>query len=274
MIPPALSRLAANPADDVVLVCPGITYRRDAIDRLHTGTPHQLDLWRISRARVDDTDMDQMLQLLADALFPGRDWRWEARVHPYTLNGRQIDVASGDEWVEVWECGLAHPDVLAGAGLQAWSGLALGMGLDRLLMLRKQIPDVRLLRSSDSRVAGQMTDLEPYRPVSDLPAVTRDLSVAIPADDHAEELGDRIRDALGADANSLEAVTIVSETSYRDVPSVARARLGMNESHKNVLVRITIRPFDRTLTDTAANIVRDRVYDTIHQGTTGQWTTR
>jgi phenylalanyl-tRNA synthetase alpha chain len=125
MIPPALSRLAANPADDVVLVCPGITYRRDAIDRLHTGTPHQLDLWRISRARVDDTDMDQMLQLLADALFPGRDWRWEARVHPYTLNGRQIDVASGDEWVEVWECGLAHPDVLAGAGLQAWSGLAL-----------------------------------------------------------------------------------------------------------------------------------------------------
>jgi phenylalanyl-tRNA synthetase alpha chain len=141
-------------------------------------------------------------------------------------------------------------------------------------MLRKQIPDIRLLRSSDSRVAGQMTDLEPYRPVSDLPAVTRDLSVAIPADDHAEELGDRIRDALGADADSLEAVTIVSETSYRDVPSVARARLGMNESHKNVLVRITIRPFDRTLTDTAANIVRDRVYDTIHQGTTGQWTTR
>ena len=46
MIPPALARLADNPADDVLLVCPGITYRRDAIDRLHTGTPHQLDLWR------------------------------------------------------------------------------------------------------------------------------------------------------------------------------------------------------------------------------------
>jgi phenylalanyl-tRNA synthetase alpha chain len=39
MIPPALARLAEDHADDVLLVCPGITYRRDAIDRLHTGTP-------------------------------------------------------------------------------------------------------------------------------------------------------------------------------------------------------------------------------------------
>ena len=46
-----------------------------------------------------------------------RAWRWEPRVHPCTLNGRQVDVLNGDEWVEVWECGLAHPDVLAGAGL-------------------------------------------------------------------------------------------------------------------------------------------------------------
>ena len=44
MISPALARLADNPADDVLLVCPGITYRRDAIDCLQTGTPHQLDL--------------------------------------------------------------------------------------------------------------------------------------------------------------------------------------------------------------------------------------
>ena len=59
------------------------------------------------------------------------------------------------------------------------------MGLDRLLMLRKGIPDIRLLRSADPRVAGQMTDLEPYRPVSYLPAVTRDLSVAISVGDDA-----------------------------------------------------------------------------------------
>lgn len=101
LIPPALVRLAADPADDVLLVCPGITYRRDAIDRLHTGTPHQLDLWRITRRRMGEGHMREMLQVLVDALAPGREWRSDLRQHPYTLHGRQVDVANGDEWVEV-----------------------------------------------------------------------------------------------------------------------------------------------------------------------------
>ena len=270
MIPPALARLAGDPADDVLLVCPGITYRRDSIDRLHTGTPHQLDLWRITRRRVGDAHLEEMIHLLLDALVPGRAWRWERRVHPYTLDGRQIDVRDGDEWVEVWECGIAHPDALADAGLDGWSGLALGMGLDRLLMLRKGIPDIRLLRSTDVRVARQMNDLKPYRPVSDLPAVSRDLSIAIPVDDEAEQLGDRIRDALGDRADILEAVTILSETSYASLPPRARERLGMTEAQKNVLVRLYLRPLDRTLTDAEVNGLRDHVYEAIHEGSTGQ----
>lgn len=274
MIPPALARVADNPADDVLLVCPGITYRRDAIDRLHTGTPHQLDLWRITRHGMGDANLDEMLHILVDALVPGRAWHWEPRVHPYTLNGRQVDVRNGDEWVEVWECGLAHPDVLADAGLDGWSGLALGMGLDRLLMLRKGIPDIRLLRSADPRIAAQMTDLDPYRSVSDLPAVTRDLSVAILVDADAEQLGDRIRTALGDRVDILEAVTIVSETSYTDLPPIARQRLGIKAAQKNVLVRLDLRPLDRTLTDAEANGLRDDVYEAIHEGSTGQWAAR
>lgn len=169
MIPPALRALAADPLDDVVLVCPGMVYRRDAIDRLHTGTPHQLDVWRIARRPLGNADMDEMTGLLVEALVPGRRWRAEARVHPYTLDGRQVDVDADGDWVEVWECGLAHPDVLARAGLAGWHGLALGMGLDRFLMLGKGIPDIRLLRSADPRVAAQMLDLSPYRPVSAMP---------------------------------------------------------------------------------------------------------
>lgn len=242
MIPPALTRLAADPADDVLLVCPGITYRRDAIDRLHSGTPHQLDLWRITRDHVGEGHLDDMIEVLANAVARGRTWRAEPRQHPYTLHGRQVDVASGHEWIEVWECGLAHPDVLAGAGLDGWSGLALGMGLDRLLMLKKGIPDIRLLRATDPRIDRQMADLEPYRPVSDLPAVTRDLSVAMPADTDTEQLGDRVRNALGHRADLIESVTIVSETAYGDLPPAARERLGMIETQKNVLVRVVIRP--------------------------------
>ncbi len=269
MIPPALARLAADPADDVLLVCPGITYRRDSIDRLHTGTPHQLDLWRITRGRVGEEHLDEMIEVLAGALVPGRAWRAEPRRHPYTLEGRQVDVADGDEWIEVWECGLAHPDVLAGAGLHGWSGLALGMGLDRLLMLRKGIPDIRLLRATDPRIVSQMNDLEPYRPVSHLPAVTRDLSVATAAGTDTEQLGDRVRQALGDGADLLESATIISETAYGDLPATARDRLGMVDTQKNVLVRLVIRPYDRTLTDAEANRLRDRVYQAIHDGTAG-----
>ena len=271
MVPPALRALAADPVDDVLLVCPGIVFRRDAIDRLHAGTPHQLDLWRITRRPMSTDALDEMIGTLADVLVPGLPVRAEARVHPYTLEGRQVDVRAGGEWVEVWECGLAHPEVLAGAGLDGWSGLALGMGLDRLLMLRCDIPDIRLLRSTDPRVASQLLHLQPYRPVSDLPAVRRDLSVAVDADDDAEDLGDRVRDALGDDADAIEAVEVLSATAYDDLPDAARARLGLEPSQQNLLVRLVLRPFDRTLTDAEANELRDRVYAALHRGAVMTW---
>ena len=117
MIPPALRRLARQPGDDVLLACPGMVYRRDAIDWQHTGTPHQLDLWRITRQAVSGTDLDQMITVLLGALVPGLPHRQQPRTHPYTLHGRQVDVYHDGRWVEVWECGLAHPGVLAAAGL-------------------------------------------------------------------------------------------------------------------------------------------------------------
>ncbi|MEA5361459.1 hypothetical protein VA596_18080 [Amycolatopsis sp., V23-08] len=98
--------------------------------RATPGTPRQLDLWRL------------------------RD-----RPRPYTVDGARLDVEHDGAWVEVAECGLASPAVLARAGL------ALGMGLDRMLMLLKCIPDIRLLRSAAPTVADQMLDLEPCRPV-------------------------------------------------------------------------------------------------------------
>ena len=169
MIPPALRRLARQPGDDVLLSCPGIVYRRDAIDWQHTGTPHQLDLWRITRQAMSSTDMDQMIAVLLGALVPGLPHRQQPRTHPYTLDGRQVDVYHGGRWVEVGECGLAHPSVLAAAGLPGRSGLAVGIGLDRLLMLVKHIPDIRLLRSGDPRITRQMRDLARYQQVSVMP---------------------------------------------------------------------------------------------------------
>jgi phenylalanyl-tRNA synthetase alpha chain len=238
---------------------------------LHTGTPHQLDLWRISRHELTARDLDEMTSLLAGALVPGLPHRAEARVHPYTLDGRQVDALTDDEWVEVWECGLAHPEVLRAAGVHGRTGLALGMGLDRLVMLRKGIPDIRLLRAADPRISSQLLDLEPYQPVSALPAVVRDLSIAVDVADDAELLGDRAREALGPDVACLESIEVLSETGWLQLPDAAVRRLGMDASQKNVLARIVLRPLDRTLTDAEANTLRDRVYAGLHRGRVMTW---
>jgi len=293
MIPPLLREIAAGiaagsaasgaggppPAGDLLLVCPGLVYRRDTIDRLHTGEPHQADLWRLTRGwHPGRRELLEMAEAAVGAALPGAEWRAVPADHPYTLGGLQVDVRAGaEEWVEVGECGVAHPRVLAGAGLDPaeHGGLAMGLGLDRLLMLAKGVDDIRLLRSADPRVASQMLDLEPYRPVSTRPPVRRDLSLAVSAELTAEELGDRVRSALGdARAAQVEAIELLSETPGPALPPAAAARLGLRPGQKNVLVRLTIRDLSRTLTQREANELRDAVYAALHEGTVYVWAAR
>ena len=211
-----------------------------------------------------------MIAVLLGALTPALPHRQQPRAHPYTRRGRQVDLYHGGRWVEVWECGLAHPRVLAAAGLPGRSGLALGMGLDRLVMLAKHIPDIRLLRSGDPRITGQMLDLARYQHVSSMPAITRDLSVAVSDDEDEETLGDRVRDALGADTSRVEEIRVLSATAYQQLPASAISRLRAKPGQKNLLVRIVLRDLEKTLANEAANALRDRIYRALHQGTEHQ----
>jgi phenylalanyl-tRNA synthetase alpha chain len=272
MIPPLLRELSANPPADVLLACPGLAYRRDQIDRLHTGEPHQMDLWRIAARPLGGADLREMVHTLVEALAPGAEYRLNPSPHPYTLEGVEIEVMWNGGWVEVGECGIALPDILRESGLPAGhTGLAMGLGLDRLLMLAKGIPDIRLLRAEDPRIAGQMHDLAPYRPVSHQPPIRRDLSVALACETTPEEVGDRVRTALEARVDSLEAVEVLSETPHDQLPAAARERIGLRPGQKNVLVRVVIRDLARTLTSDEANELRDEVYAALHQGDAWQW---
>lgn len=276
MIPDLLRSLAEAPPDDLLLACPGLVYRRDQIDRLHTGELHQMDVWRIASRPLGEEDLREMVDVVVNAVLPGATYRCNPADHPYTDDGLEVEVRVDDAWVEVLECGLALPAILREAGLpegRAW-GLAMGMGLDRLLMLVKGIDDIRLLRAEDPRIASQMLDLAPYRPVSHQPPVRRDLSVALPAGLPPEEVGDRVRGALGDRVSSLESVDVLSETPYDGLPSSARERIGIRPGQKNVLVRVVIRDLERTLTRDEANDLRDAVYAALHEGTAWQWAGR
>lgn len=261
-------RYSAGEHDELIVV-PGLAYRRDVIDRTHVGEPHQVDLWRLSSGpRLGPDALEQMITTVVEAVLPGARWRTEPRAHPYTTDGRQVDVLVDGDPLELAECGLIAPDVLARAGLDPdrWTGLALGMGLDRALMIRKQIPDIRYLRSPDPRMSHQLLDLEPWREVSMLPPVRRDLSVVLDVGTDDEQLGDRVRAALGPRVSDLESVAVMTRTPYEQLPPAARQRLGLTRDQVNALVRVTLRPLGRTLTDAEANQLRNRVYTAIHVG--------
>jgi phenylalanyl-tRNA synthetase alpha chain len=274
MVPGAMPSIAQNLPDDVLLACPGIVYRRDCIDRLHTGEPHQLDLWRVHRSKpMNANELRRMIQVIAETALPAMGWRIEPRVHPYTLEGLQIDVNHNGEWIEIGECGIAHPEIIAEniPNLQGLSGLALGLGLDRLLMIRKNIKDIRLLRSNDPRVAVQKEDLTPYREVSSMPPVIRDISVVLDENAGLEDIGDKVREVLLTEAGVVENVEILSQTSYDALPPAAIKRLGISPKQKNVLLRVVLRAFGRTLTSEECNAYRDAIYVSLQEGSAWQW---
>lgn len=270
MLPPVLA--CHDRTDNVLYAAAGLAYRRDAIDRTHTGEPHQLDLWWLTRGvRPTPQDLAERLGAIAQVASPDCRWRVTRSPHSYTTDGLQLDVLdpSSGQWLELAEGGLIAPWLLNAAGLPStgWSGIAAGLGLDRALMIRKQIPDIRLLRSSDPRVSAQMQDLQPYQPVSMLPPIRRDLSVVVAWGTNEEVIGDRVRAALGDRVEDLESVELLSSTAYDDLPANARRRLGIGLGQANALVRLSLRPIERTLTSDEANRLRDAVYVAIHEGT-------
>jgi len=64
---------------------------------------------------------------------------------------------------------------------------------------------------------------------------------------------------------------VLSATAYHQLPASAISRLGAKPGQKNLLVRVVLRDLDKTLTNQAANALRDRIYRAIHQGTEYQW---
>lgn len=272
-IPTALEDYAGRSAIDELIVVPGLVYRRDVVDRSHVGEPHQVDLWRLRDAPdTSDEDMLAMIDHLVTAVLPGAESRVTDAIHPYTVGGRQVDVRPNGEWLELTECGRIHPEVLRGSGLdpRRWSGLALGMGLERALMLRKSIPDIRYLRAPDPRIAAQMLTLDRWKHVSPLPLARRDLSIVVDDDEDEDEdeetLGDRIRSAVADHVEVIESVEMLDRTAHDNLPSAARERLAIRPGQSNMLVRIILRPIDRTLTSQDANALRNTIYRAVHKG--------
>ena len=261
MVPRGLQSIKDQISPSRLLACVGLVYRRDQIDRIHSGVHHQLDLWYTSETPIGEEDMQAMINIIVEVVTGKKNAEYEVipKIHPYTLNGREIDVIWNGKPVEILECGLTNPKILNENGCAGKYGLALGLGLERILMVRKNIKDIRLLRSENEKVQCQMLDLMPYNEVSSMPPVVRDISVVVDKNLDVELLGDMIRDSE-VDEKLIEEVKILSETQYEELPEKAKERLGIEPTEKNILVRIVLRSLERTLTNEECNKYRDIIY--------------
>lgn len=245
---------------EYLIIHPGICYRRDVVDKRHVGEPHQMDVWLISRDVKCQLSKVKFIETILHAILPDVSYRLNETSHPYTHNGLEIEVLVNDKWIEIGECGEAHPDLLQ----LGYTGLASGWGLDRLAMLVKGIDDIRLLRSTHPRIAAQMINLELYQPVSNQPSISRDISIVTSLDTELEDICEQITEVLADDAELLASVDILSETHYHQLPQKAIQRLGIQPDQKNLLVRMTFQSLHASITNQKANILRDLVYHKTH----------
>lgn len=274
LIPSTFRELAKHPIDTVSLVLPGLAYRRDVIDPRHLDVFHQIDVWTLQKnethGKVTRKELLALGKVVFDAACPGAEMIVYEAKHPYTVDGIEVYARVDGKEIEVFEAGLINPIVMSDSGIDpdVYSGLALGMGVERLIMARKNLPDIRLIRSADPRIVSQMTNLEKFKQVSNQPAMNRDMSYCVDKDDTEEDICENIKKAFGENADLLEEVKILSRTSYDNLEPIAKQRLGANQNQDNVLVRITLRHPDKTLTKQESAKLYDEAYPKLHQGNT------
>jgi phenylalanyl-tRNA synthetase alpha chain len=273
-IPELYDSLNKDLIEKSTFVIPGLVYRRDVIDPRHLDVFHQIDVWTLQNiakyGAVNREDLLLLAKVVFEAACPDAEMIVYEAQHPYTVQGIEVYAKVDGREIEVFEAGLVHPQVLRNAGIDPdkFSGLALGMGVERLIMARKNLPDIRLIRSEDPRIQKQMSNMEPYKNVSSQPAISRDMSYCVSKYDTEEDVCEAIRVVFAEKAYLLEEVKILERTDYSKLPPVAAERLGATPELDNVLVRISLRHPDKTLTKAEAAELYDMAYPRLHKGLT------
>ena len=151
------------------VISPGRVYRSDAIDATHSPLFHQIEGLVVDKG-VTMADLKGTLEIFVKRLY-GEDSVVRFRPHhfPFTEPSAELDVmcfnchgkgcrlCKGEGWIELLGCGMVHPKVLQNCDIdpEEYSGFAFGMGLERVVMRRFNIDDLRLFYENDLRFLDQ-----------------------------------------------------------------------------------------------------------------------
>jgi phenylalanyl-tRNA synthetase alpha chain len=144
------------------VVVPGRVFRTDELDATHTPVFHQLEGIAIDKG-LTMAHLRGTLEHMARAMF-GADARIRLRpsYFPFTEPSAELDVwhptfVGGARWIEWGGCGMVNPNVLRAAGIDpaVYQGFAFGMGIERTLMFRNDVSDMRDMVEGDIRFSQQ-----------------------------------------------------------------------------------------------------------------------
>jgi phenylalanyl-tRNA synthetase alpha chain len=140
----------------IKLIAPGRVYRCDS-DQTHTPMFHQIEgLW--VDTQVNFANLKALLQLFLQGFFEQDvQLRFRPSFFPFTEPSAEVDVWFNNRWLEVLGCGMVHPNVLKNVGIDdlKYQGLAFGLGIERLTMVRYGINDLRTLYDNDMRFLAE-----------------------------------------------------------------------------------------------------------------------
>jgi phenylalanyl-tRNA synthetase alpha chain len=142
----------------VYVVCPGRVYRTDELDATHTPVFHQVEGLAVDEG-ITMAHLKGTLDAFARAMFgPESRTRLRPSFFPFTEPSAEMDVwfpqkKGGPGWVEWGGCGMVNPNVLRACGIDPdrYSGFAFGMGIERTLMFRNALADMRDMVEGDIR---------------------------------------------------------------------------------------------------------------------------
>lgn len=166
---PIQVRVMEQQKPPIRIIAPGRVFRKDEVDATHSPMFHQIEGLVVDKG-ITMADLKGTLNEVVKALYgPDAVTRFRPHHFPFTEPSCEVDMqcfeckgagcamCKGEGWIEILGAGMVHPKVLEGCGIdtEVYSGWAFGMGVERLVMRRFGIKDLRLLFENDVRFLRQ-----------------------------------------------------------------------------------------------------------------------
>ena len=170
---PVQARIMTTRKPPIRIIAPGRVFRNEAISARAHCIFHQVEALYVDK-KVTFADLKQTLLYFAKEMFgPDTQIRLRPSYFPFTepsaemdiscniCGGKGCNICKGTGWLEILGCGMVDPNVLEACGIDSheYSGFALGMGVERMAMLKYQIRDLRLYFENDLRFLHQFDNI-------------------------------------------------------------------------------------------------------------------